>query len=203
MTWPPNVQWFPCGRFLVFLFVANNQRVRWMSQNEWHGSHMGSVNWWTNLLWYSDGAFTRESRNVHQCLNFLSFFQVKKSKFGRGSTFLVRSGGLPQPLDLTLVNLWKLCELLHQTLPTKTPAAGGSNSLNWKTSQETSWWWKWWWSALGWTDPKEESFSKRGDVGDGGRIAGQSSNPSLQASLPSSSLNRWPPPQMTVQCTVV
>ena len=130
----------------------------------------------------------------------LSFFQVKKSKFGRGSALLVRSGGLPQPLDLTFVNLWKLCE--HQTLPTNTPAtpaSGGSNSLNWKTSPRNILIMEVMVECLGINWSKRGIVLKKGEVGDGGRIAGQSSNPSQQASLPSTSLNRWPP-QMNVQC---
>ena len=75
-----------------------------MNVSEWM-TLLAPVNQWMNQQSFSDRAFTHESKNVLKCFNFL-LFQVKKSKFGRGSTFLVRSGGLPQPLDLTFVNRW-------------------------------------------------------------------------------------------------
>ena len=143
---------------------------------------------------------------VSQLTFFL--FQVKNSKFGGGSTFLVRSGGLPNH------STWHLstCEnflVTHQSLLptlkllqldqaawTGTQPEKFSIYLMMEVMVECL--------GMNWSREKK-LFISRGAFGDGGRwkTAGQSSSQSRQPSLPSASLNRWPSPQIRFECKIV
>ena len=149
---------------------------------------------WMNLPWYSDGASTREFRNVHQCLNF-SCFRWKNQSLAEGQLYwwgrvvspnhsTWQSSTCENLVNCCCIKLFQqnscntCCRWIKQTELENFPR----NILMMEVMVE----------CLGMNWSKEELSYKKGEVGDGGRIAGQSSNPSRRASLPSASLNRWP-----------
>ena len=110
-----SVTWQPCAMISLWAFpILQNSTA--------------SCNWFGRSVKTSRSSVISDIQNASQrsmlpLLTHSISVSGEKSKFGQGSTFLVRSGGLPQPLDYNITS-----EDCDTSLLNSSTLCGGFNS---------------------------------------------------------------------------